>query len=141
MNTTEKATPTTVESKKVAKSMPIVIETEKVINVDGEVAPEKGTTEKEVSIRFEETKAIEPNLLDKTEKVASPPNREAKCSNPTGQIQYVLADLRRTEEEQVTRPSREPVNVDVECALAAQLEEQGQLGVFVRLTNQLTELF
>lgn len=51
-----------------------------------------------------------------------------ESSNPIGHIMGVLDDLRRDEEgEEVSTALGEHINVDAECALATQLEEQGNL--------------
>lgn len=78
----------------------------------------------------EEAKTNEDRVEDQTESLLAPAQLQTivESSNPTRRIRRVLDDLRRNKEgEEVFTPLRAYIDVDAECALATQLEEQGNL--------------
>lgn len=90
--------------------------------------------EKTVKENVEEVETNDARVEDQT----TPPQAQApipvqapvvvESSNPTRQIRGVLDDLHREEEgEEDSTPLRAHIDLDIECALATQLEEQGGL--------------
>lgn len=71
--TTEKAMHITIETEKVGDTISTIVETKKDIVVETKVAPEKGTTKKELEVRTKEVEGVELNLHATIEKVASLP--------------------------------------------------------------------